>query len=140
MRRKPILVYLTPDERQRFETFAQEHKQSISNVIKSLAISSISQSNAVIPDNQESKIEFLESRLKFLEEERSLPKDTYQRISREIFNLLNIEWKSLSDIISHFNISSEEENDDFNIGLHIFQENYEGQYEFNGFKNAYRRK
>ncbi|MBU0599138.1 hypothetical protein KKF61_09225 [Patescibacteria group bacterium] len=149
MRLKSVPLYLTPDEKERFTTFANEHKQSISKSIISLAISQIAQSSVVIPDSQEiiqlkSKIEFLESRLKTLEEEITLPpKDTYQRIARQIYNLINIEWINVDQIRTHFEINSEEENEDFNIGWHTFQITYlqdNPDIEFNSFKNAYRRK
>jgi hypothetical protein len=151
MKRKGLMIYLTDHEKNLFTEHAKKHKKSISTTIKDLAISSIASSNIESPQPDNTEILRLKERIELLQNQlaETQIKDKYKRMVTQIYNSIKENWVSVDELYELF---GEEDNEDFNIALHEFQEIYlkpqedeygdiiESEFEFNSFKNAYRRK
>ncbi len=145
MKRKGTMIYLTDHEKNLFTEHAEKYKKSISSWVRDCAIANIASSNIVPLQSDNTEVIQLKQRIEFLEEQltETLPKDHIKRMTAKIYRAIKNDWINVNQLSELFEINSEEDSDDFNIALHEFQDLYLGddsEFEFNSFKNAYRRK
>lgn len=138
LKAKPVMIYIPENEKKLFQKHARKNRISLSKWIKGAALAYLNNTMQAPVDDSDLvdglKQEIIELRQEIIQLKAVPSQGIPDRMADQIFEHLKSVGKYVSEDKLHdlFNISTQEEHDDFTVAMHQLQFHHASEIEYSG--------